>query len=108
MSQRYSVRIEGEAEDDLYGIVRYIAGTLREPGTAAKVYHRIKRAITELDHMPERIMCLKNEPWHSRGLRKLIIGNYVAIFLVDGDTVHVLRIFYGGMDIDKQLEERPE
>ena len=104
MSQRYHIYIERQAEADLYGIYRYIAEILLEKQIAAKVYRRIKAAILELDHMPERIKLMEDEPWRSRGLRMLVAGNYVAIFLIDGDTVHVLRILYGGMDIDIQLE----
>lgn len=104
MSQRYHVYLERQAETDLYGIYRYIAEVLLEKQIAAKVYQRIKAAILELDHMPERIKLMDDEPWHSRGLRLLVVGNYGAVFLIDSDNVHVLRILYGGMDIDKQLE----
>lgn len=104
MSQRYLVRIEGEAEADLYAIYRYIAETLKEPRIAANIYQKIKTAILELSHMPERIKLMDDEPWHSRGFRKLIVGSYAAIFFVEEQTVHVFRVMYGGMDIDAQLE----
>lgn len=105
MSQRYRILIGNQAEADLYGIYRYIADVLLEKQIAAKVYQRIKAAILDLDHMPERIKLMDDEPWHSRGLRLLVTGNYKAIFLIDGDAVHVLRVMYGGMDIDKQLSD---
>lgn len=48
---------------------------------------------------------MDDEPYHSNGLRKLIVGNYVAIFLIYNDEVRVLRVLYGGTDIDKQLND---
>ena len=43
--------------------------------------------------------------WKSRGLRILPVDNYVVLYIPDEDrkTVEILRVMYGGRNIDKQL-----
>jgi len=57
--------------------------------------------------MPERYPLWADEPWHSRGLRKLLVNNYVVIYFVDHDhgCVQVVRIVYAGRDIAAQLQK---
>ncbi len=105
MSARYRISITQEAAADLRNIQRYIVYVLQEKQIANQLMQRIRKEILTLAHMPERIKRIDDEPHHSNGLRKLIVGNYVAIFLIYNDEVRVLRVMYGGMDIDKQLSE---
>lgn len=47
------------------------------------------------------------EPWKSRGLHIVPVDNYCVLYLVDnGDmTVSIMRVMYGGRDIDVQLDK---
>ena len=44
------------------------------------------------------------------GLRKLTVNNFVVFYLVEKEerTVTVVRILYGGMDIDAVFQESAE
>jgi hypothetical protein len=42
--------------------------------------------------MPERCPLYHEEPWESRGLRRMNIGNYSGFYLTTEKTVQVLRI----------------
>lgn len=104
MSQVYRIELHKEAEDDLYHIYRYIAQQLQEPSIAQKIYRNIKKEILSLRHMPERISLMQDESWRSYGFRKLIVGNYLVFYLVKDKVVHILRICYGGMNLQRELQ----
>lgn len=50
------------------------------PETAKKQVMRILEQVEKLDDMPNRFPLFEKEPWRSRGLRKLIIDNYIAFY----------------------------
>lgn len=52
----------------------------------------------KLDDMPNRFPLFEKEPWHSRGLRKLIIDNYIAFYYTNEQVKEfiVFHIFYRG------------
>ncbi len=62
--------------------------------------------ILSLDNMPERHRLYEREPWKSRGLRVLPIDNYVIFYISDAATmiVTIIRIMYGGRDVENQLK----
>ncbi|WP_442872059.1 type II toxin-antitoxin system RelE/ParE family toxin [Coprococcus sp. AF38-1] len=45
------------------------------------------------------------KPWKSRGLRVLLVDNYVVFYIPDSDkkVVTILRVMYAGRDTDNQL-----
>ena len=93
------------AECDLHGIYEYIALTLLEPVYAKNQSNRIIDAIASLDQMPERFRLYDKEPWHSMGLRIMPVDKYLVFYLPSKSKgiVTVIRIMYGGRDIDGQL-----
>lgn len=102
---RWKVVYTAHADRDLQDIYEYITFSLLEPETAKKSVQRILRAAADLNEMPLRYPLYKKEPWHSKGLRVLSIENYLLFYLsVDPlKTVVIVRIMYGGRDIDSQL-----
>jgi toxin ParE1/3/4 len=93
------------AEGDLRSIFEYIAFSLLEPEIAKNQLRRIVDAVAKLNEMPLRYRLYEKEPWHSKGLCILPIDNYLIFYLpVKAKmTVAVIRIMYGGRDIEKQL-----
>ena len=94
-----------QAERDLHSIFEYIAFSLLEPQIAKKQSRRIMDAVANLNKMPLRYPLYEKEPWHSKGLRVLPVDNYLAFYLPveTKTTVAVIRIMYGGRDIEEQL-----
>lgn len=78
------------------------------PETAAGQAQRILEEIRTLDEMPMRYRLYGEEPWHSRGIRFFPVDHYLVFYLPDKtkSTVHIVRILYGGRDIQKQLREK--
>ena len=103
---KYDVRISEEADRDLRGIFEYIAFELLAPENAIGQLNRLEEAIGGLDHLPKRFRQYGKEPWHSRGLRVFPVDNYLVFYIPDSDTkvVTVIRVMYGGRDIDKELK----
>ena len=103
----FHVAYSAEARQDLRDIYEYIACELLVSETAAGQTERIMKAIRSLEQMPMRHRLYEEEPWHSQGLRVLPVDNYLVFYLPDENsaTVNIIRIMYGGRDIDKQLNE---
>ena len=102
MSGSYSVVYSPEAMDDLREIYSYIAFTLMVPETAEKQVNRIRKEIRSLDFMPSRYAFVEWEPWQSMGMHKVPVNNFVVYYTVNDDsrTVTVIRIFYGGRNME--------
>lgn len=92
----YNVIIDSKAEQDLVEIFLYITETLKAPDTAKRLYSEIKKEISGLSSMPYRCALIAEEPYTQLGVRKLLIENYIAFFLVSetAQEVHVFRILY--------------
>lgn len=101
----YTVQISARAESDLREIYEYIAYELFSPPTAARQLQRLEEDILSLDQMPNRYPAYLEEPWHSRGLRVMSVDNYLVFYIPDdaARTVTVIRVMYGGRDVDSQL-----
>lgn len=86
---------------------KYIAFALQSPQNAAGQLDRLEEAILSLDEMPERYPIYDKKPWNDRNLRIMPVDNYLVFYIPQNDrkTVRVLRIMYGGRDIDRQLKK---
>lgn len=58
-----------------------------------------------LEQMPERFREYENEPWHSRGLRIMLVDNYCVLYIPNEEStvVTVIRVMYRGRNIDAQM-----
>ncbi|MFZ5592419.1 MAG: type II toxin-antitoxin system RelE/ParE family toxin [Bacillota bacterium] len=94
-----------QAENDLRKIYEYIAFSLLEPEIAQRQTKRIIDTAAKLNEMPFRYRLYEKEPWRSKGLRILPVDNYLVFYLPveDRQTVAIIRIMYGGRNIDKYL-----
>ncbi|MGI6555705.1 MAG: type II toxin-antitoxin system RelE/ParE family toxin [Pseudoramibacter sp.] len=102
MTDRYTINYSPNALDDLREIYTYIANELHVPETAAVQVNRIRKAVRSLDFMPARHTFVEWEPWHLMKMHLLPVDNFIVYYLIDNDkmTVSVVRIFYGGRDIE--------
>ncbi|OAT79500.1 type II toxin-antitoxin system RelE/ParE family toxin [Desulfotomaculum copahuensis] len=96
-----------QAENDLREIYEYIAFSLLEPVIAKKQTKRIIEAAAKLNEMPFRCRLYEKEPWRSKGLRVLPVDNYLVFYLPVEDRVSIaiIRIMYGGRNVEKQLSK---
>ena len=101
----YKIVYTEESEQDLINVYRYIAMNLSVPETAKKQTDRIMNAIKGPDELPLRYKFYQNEPWHSKGLRVFPVDSYLVFYIVieEEKTVAIVRIMYGGRNIELQL-----
>lgn len=102
-SSKYTVRLLSIAEEDLVGLVSYLAA--ENPRAAATV----------LDHIETRLQALASHPFvgrfphdpqlTARGYRVLVIDNYLVFYKVKDTAVMVYRILHGARDLLRLLSE---
>lgn len=107
MTEKYRISYAPEAYRDLADIYSYIAFTLKEKHTASNHLKRIRQEISSLRTFPERCSAVDWEPWASMGMRKVSVGHYVVYYQVGraDKIVTVIRIFYGGRDVQHIIGE---
>ena len=106
----YSLVVSEQAAKDLKGIFEYIAYELKSFQNAQGQLSRLEKGIFSLGNMPERFRRYKREPWYSRGLRIMPVDNFCVFYIPDLDrqTVSIVRVMYGGRDVDSVLEQYSE
>lgn len=110
MSDTYSIIYSSEAKDDLREIYSYIAYDLQAPETAEGQVNRIRKEIRSLDFMPSRYTVVDWEPWKSMGMHRVPVDNFIVYYVVNNGsrTITVIRIFYGGRDIEEIIQAKRE
>ncbi len=96
----YSIQITEPAEQDLYEIGSYISKELLEPETAKKVISKIAKGIYSLEDMPLRNPLVADESLAYKGIRKIMVDNYIVFYIVNEESkrVTIIRILYGKRD----------
>ena len=107
MKTKYAVELSELAINQLAQIKQYIIEKFNNPDAAERVADRLKAQMGKLSTIPERVVLEDEEPWHSRGVHKYIIGNYIAYFVIDEVSKQVLitAVVLGTRDQKKQLEK---
>ena len=103
--EQYEVKITEPAQRQLQEIVRYIAEDLQEKRTALRTLDTLEKEILSLSTLPNRVALTEEEPWHSQGIHKFPVKNYLIYFWVDEETkkVQIIGAVYGRKDQRHQL-----
>jgi toxin ParE1/3/4 len=96
----YNIEITEPAEKDLYEIGVYISKELLEPETAKKVVFKIAKGIITLEDMPLRSAIVADDRLVYKGIRRILVDNYIVFYIVteDSKTVTIIRILYSRRD----------
>jgi toxin ParE1/3/4 len=96
----YNIQITEPAEEDLYEIGAYISKELLEPEIAKKVISQIAKRINSLEDMPLRNALVADERLAYKGIRKIMVDNYIIFYIAnDGSKiVTIIRILYSRRD----------
>lgn len=107
MANDYIVKITAQAQEQMGEIARYIAYNLQAPDTALRMLDTLEKEIASLSRFPNRIALTEEEPWHSYGIHKMSVKNYLIYFWID-EAVHkvqVTAVVYGKRDQMQQLSQ---
>lgn len=101
----WNIVYSAAAREDLKAIYEYIAYELFEPKIASKQVETIMDLIKKLDEMPEKYPLYHSENPMTKDLHKFPVGNYIVFYRLQEEkqTVSIVRVLYGGSNIDKQL-----
>lgn len=101
--ETYKVVLTPDAATDLYQLKHYISYTLKAPETAAKYIRSVRKQIEGLEAFPTAYAPIPEEPWHLRGIRRIIHKNFNIYYIINdlNKTVYILNVIYGKRD---QLE----
>lgn len=105
MEKEYTVKITEYARKQLQEISDYVAGELMSVETADKMIVEFENKIQSLAYFPTRISLTEEEPWHSTGIRKMVVNNYLVYFWINDEErkVQVTAVVYGGREQSQQL-----
>lgn len=103
----YEIIITPDAEADLFEIRNYIAYTLLAPNAALNYIRVLRDEIQRLTYMATSIAPVEQEPWHSRGVRKIIAKNFYIYYRPDTSSgkVYILNVIYAKRDQLRVLKE---
>ena len=107
MSDQYRLIILPEAQNDIRGIILYIARELMAPQAALNLQDEFQKEISSLANMPKRIKTVDEQPWKDAGIRKTRVKNYYICFIVDDEemAVKVNAVIYVGVDQSRQMTD---
>ncbi len=103
---KYSYRFTEKAEQDLEGILRYIAVELSNPVAAQNLGRKIFEKIDIVRDFPDSGTLVDNELLSDKEVRKLLADNYVIYYKVyyDKKIIFVVRIVYGKRNLDEIIK----
>ncbi len=106
----WKIQYSASSREDLRSVFNYIAYELLSPEYAAGQIERIMKAVRSLEDMPMRHSVYSEEPRKTKQGRFLPVDNYIIFYLPKGDsgTVNIIRIIYGGRDMERQIKETKE
>ena len=106
MANKYSYKFLPIADKDLDNTLSYIEQELHNPKAAEDLASEIFNKIDVACNNPEAFAKVNNEFIKDKTLRRFTAGNYVVFYKPNQDTqvIIIMRIIYGGMDIDKILK----
>ena len=104
----YEIILTPDAEEDLWELRNYIADVLFSPDTALEYVRTVRREIAGLAQFPARFKPMDDEPWHSRGVRRLLAKNFFVYYWIDEPRkrVYVMNVIYARRDQLQALAQK--
>ncbi|MDR3288070.1 MAG: type II toxin-antitoxin system RelE/ParE family toxin [Peptococcaceae bacterium] len=105
MSSKYKVKFTPLANNDMDGMYEYIFDTLSAPMAAENLIEEIEKKIKRLADMPSSCPAVDDELLQAKGYRKLVVKNYIALYMVSDaeKLVTIMRVVYGMSDYEKNI-----
>lgn len=96
----YTVKLTTQAIEQINETVQYLSKVLAEPKAALKWADTLQYEIAKLDYMPSRHLLAEEELWHTKGIRRLLVKNFLVYYLIDEEKkiVWVTAIIYEKRD----------
>lgn len=103
--KQYRIEITELAEQDLENAGDYIAYELNNPTAAENTVKGIRTQINTLSIFPERNELDEDEILAGLGVRKDYYRNYKIYYVIDVDTIYIIRILHMLVDSRARKDE---
>lgn len=100
MNTKYDIKFTPHSRDDLDSIFHYISNTLYAPQSAKNLMQKIEKSILNLSDYPFMSPLIDDKLLSRKGLRKLVIDDYIVIYKVlkNSCVVIIYRVLNGKID----------
>ncbi len=107
MDITYTVKVTSQAENEIQEIIHYISHELKAPEAALYLLDTLEAAFLSLAHFPQRVALIAEKPWHTKGIHRLPVKNFLVYFWMDEDNmkVQITAVIYGKRDQMRQLSQ---
>lgn len=105
----YKVKLTDHAVAQLQEAVIYISKVLQASTVAKHWAARVKKELASLSTMPARYPLTEEEPWHTEGIHKMSVENFLVYYWIDEakKIVWITAIVYARRDQLRVLREMP-
>lgn len=96
MENQYQVQITKYALAQMEEIRNYIAKELQAPQAAYRLFSEMKDKVALLGSMPKRNQLVDIKKWKKKGIRKLIVKNFILYYWINEEqqTVFITAVVY--------------
>lgn len=105
MKKQYKVKITKYALAQMEEIKNYIVEELHAPQAAYHLILEMKKKVASLSDMPERNQLVDSKKWRKKGIRRIIVKNFVMYYWIDEtqQTVNITAVVYQKRNQLKEL-----
>ena len=105
MENPYRYKLTPSAIQDVDDIAAYIAVQLHAEDSAVQLLNEMEDAIRSACDFPQAAPPVKDALLKSKGYRKLIVKNYIILYIPDDEAhiLNVMRVVYFAKDYVKEL-----
>lgn len=105
----YKVKLTDHAVAQLQEVVIYISKVLQASTVAKHWAARVKKELASLSTMPARYPLTEEEPWHTEGIHKMSVENFLVYYWINEEKkiVWITAIVYARRDQLRVLREMP-
>ena len=105
----YKVKLTDHAIAQLQEAVIYISKVLQASTVAKHWAARVKKELASLSTMPARYPLTEEEPWHTEGIHKMSVENFLVYYWIEEEKkiVWITAIVYARRDQLRVLREMP-
>jgi len=100
IDENYEVVFTEECRKEIRKVYKYIKENLYANNAAIDLMNKIEKVISNLASTPKMYVEINGYEGLKRNYRRIIIDNYVLLYMVDEEKkqVYVSHMYYGGMD----------
>ena len=103
MENKYFYILFRKASQDLEEIFKYISVDLCNPSAAKKLIEEFLEAFDRICLFPLSCPIINDLNLKENNMRRLVVGNYIAVYKVEGYEIRIIRIVHSTSDYKNRI-----